>query len=540
MLTKRLSTFAVTAALTAGLCGSASAAALLSHVVPAAVAGHSAALAGHVDPSTPLRMQVVLPMRHLDKLRILLDQLYNPQSPTFRHWLSVGEFTKQFGPTQKDYDAAIKYFQGQGLAVTHTYANRYMFQAEGKASDVERVLNVTLNTYRHPSQDRTFMAPDREPQLSLNVPVLSITGLDTFILPQPKYHEPDSSRGSRAGTGSGPGGQYIGSDFRVAYYGTGNKAKLNGTGQSVGLMELEGYIPSDVPLYFTTVGQTLTAQVNGISVDGTAVNCGSCNDAEQVLDIDYAISMAPGITQVQVYVGGDPVGVEERMASDNTSKQLSTSWGYSEHFSVEDPLYQEMAVQGQSYMTASGDDSTLQASGPWPEEDANIIAVGGTDLVTASPAGPWQSEPGWEDSAAGPSLDHNILIEPYQLPYINNKNKGSTQYRNVADISANADFDMYVCHNGHCSGGWAGTSFSSPIWAGFTALANQQSMKKHHTTIGFFNPTLYGALKNNKKILHDVVGNSSGVFPAVKGYDLVGGLGSPNGAKTLAVLVGGN
>jgi subtilase family serine protease len=248
--------------------------------------------------------------------------------------------------------------------------------------------------------------------------------------------------------------------------------------------------------------------------------------------------MAPGMDQVQVYVGSDPVGIENRMASDNTSKQLSTSWGYDEDFADEDAIYQEMAAQGQSYFTASGDFSTLIASGPWPEEDANIIAVGGTDLVTTGPGGAWQSEPGWEDSAAGPSVDNSILIESYQLPYINGRNLGSTTLRNVADVSANADFDMYVCARGKCSGGWAGTSFSSPIWAGFNALINQQALKKGKPTVGFLNPTVYGLLKGDRGLTHDVVGNKSGKFPAVKGYDLVGGVGSPNGKRTINAIIG--
>jgi kumamolisin len=242
--------------------------------------------------------------------------------------------------------------------------------------------------------------------------------------------------------------------------------------------------------------------------------------------------------QVQVYVGHDPVAVENQMATDNTSKQLSTSWGYNEHFATEDAIYQEMAAQGQSYFTATGDYSTLEDSGPWPEEDANIIAVGGTDLVTDGAGGPWKSEPGWEDSAAGPSLDQDITIEPYQLPFINKKNLGDKTLRNVADISANADFDMMTCESNHCSGGWGGTSFSSPIWAGFNALMNQYAAKKGKPTVGFLNPVVYEISKSNKNYLHDIVGHSSGIYPAVKGYDLVGGLGSPNGMKTIKAIVG--
>jgi subtilase family serine protease len=537
MLTKSLGAFALTAAFATALCGSASAENLLVKHVPASVAAHRAALAGALDASTHMQMQVVLPMRNRAKLRDLLGALYNPSSPLFRHWLSVAAFTRRFGPTQKDYDAAQKYFGDNGLKVTHTYANRYMFQVEGDAATVERVLHVKLNTYKHPKQDRVFFAPDREPTLDLNVPVQEITGLDNYVLPYTKLKR--MAGGTRSGGGSGPGGNFTGADMRAAYYGTGSKAKLDGKGQSVGLLELGPFSPDDVALYYTTVGTTNHVPVNGVSVGGAQTTCtSSCGDGEQVLDIVYAIEMAPRMDQVQVYVGHDPVAVENQMATDNTSKQLSTSWGYNEHFATEDAIYQEMAAQGQSYFTASGDYSTLQDSGPWPEEDANIIAVGGTDLVTDGPGGPWKSEPAWEDSAAGPSLDPNILIEPYQLPYINKRNLGDTTLRNVADISANGNFDMMTCQRGSCGGGWGGTSFSSPIWAGFNALMNQQAVKKGKPTVGFLNPILYGAYKSNKAMLHDVIGHSSGIYPAVKGYDLVGGLGSPNGHKTIKAVLG--
>jgi kumamolisin len=534
MLLKR---FALTAALAAGLCGTASASALMVNHVPTAVSEHKVALAGHVDPSTPMQLQVVLPMRNPQGLRDLLGALYNPSSPMYRHWLSVAEFTKRFGPTQSDYTAAMKFFEANGLTVTHTSANRYLFQVDGKASDVERVLSVKLNTYQHPSGTRTFMAPDREPTLSLKVPVQEIQGLENYMLPYPKLVHGDQSRGGKALTGSGPGGNYIASDFRAVYY-PGKKTPLTGQGQSVGLMELAAYNPADVSLYFSTFGPTNSVPVNGIAVTGGSATCSGCEDGEQELDIVYPIGMAPGLDQVQVYVSNNPTAIENQMAVDNVSKQLSTSWGYSEHFSTETPIYQQMAAQGQSWFTASGDDSTLSASGPWPEESADIIAVGGTDLVTTGPGGTWQSEPGWEDSASGPSTDHSILIESYQLPFINKKNLGSTQYRNVSDISANGDFDMMICDKGKCQGGWGGTSFSSPIWAGFNALMNQYAANRSKPTVGFLNPAIYALAKTNKKMFHDVIGNKSGIYPAVKGYDLVGGLGSPSGMATMKAIVG--
>ncbi len=430
----------------------------------------------------------------------------------------------------------MKFFEANGLKVTHTAANRYLFQVEGKAADVERTLNVKLNLYSHPSGTRSFMAPDREPTLSLKVPVQEITGLDDYVRPYTKLAHRTDGRASRAG-GSGPNGNFIGSDFRAAYYARGNKAKLDGSGQSVGLLELGPYNPADVSLYFSTIGQTNNVAVNGVSVGGVNPICSSCEDGEQMLDIVYAIQMAPGMNQVQVYVGHDPVAVENQMAVDNVSKQLSTSWGYSEHFATEDAIYQEMAAQGQSYFTASGDFSTLADSGPWRRKTP-------TSLPSAAPISSPTARAVREVGArlggqrGRPLARHNITIEPYQLPYINKKNLGDKTLRNVADISANGDFDMYVCDRGHCSGGWGGTSFSSPIWAGFNALMNQYAAQNSKPTVGFLNPTIYSLYKGNKKMFHDVVGNKSGIYPAVKGYDLVGGLGSPNGLKTIKAIVG--
>lgn len=477
-------------------------------------------------------------MRNKEQLRDLLTALYDPSSTLYRRWLTVPQFTRQFSPAQKDYEAVMRFFRAQGLTVTHTAPNRYLFQVEGSAADVERVLHLRLNLYRHPSENREFMAPDREPTLALKVPVQEIIGLEDFILSYPKYRAPETREASRGKGGSGPKGWFIGSDFRAAYYGSGKSAKLDGSGQSVGLLELGPYDPSDVSLYFSTVGQTSTVPVNPVSVDGTQATCSPCHDGEQILDIVYTASMAPGLDQVQVYVGKKPVDVENQMAAGNTSKLLSISWGYGEHFETEDAIYQEMAAQGQSLFIASGDFSSLKKSGPWPEEDANVIAVGGTDLKTHGPGGSWKAESAWKYSAAGPSLDHNILIEAYQLPYINKKNQGSTKCRNVADVSANGDFDMLLCSNGHCNGGWGGTSFSSPMWAGFAALMNQYASQRGKPAVGFLNPTLYGLLGGNRRLTRDVVGGDNTIYPAVKGYDLVGGVGSPNGMNTIKTAVG--
>ncbi len=435
----------------AGLPGLAQAASFAASAVPAMVASHRAVAVDAVDPGLPMEVSVSLPMRDAAGLDRLLRDLSDPSSPRYRHFLSVADYTARFGPTEADYAAAAAFFAGQGLGVRADAANRALIQLTGTAADMQRVFHTTLARYRDIATGRLFTAPATEPSVDLAVPLAEVIGLDDAVLPTTRLVRPTRGEAMVRTTGSGPNGEFLGSDMRAAYYGAG---KLDGSGQSVGLMELVGYNVASVQTYFSMVHQPLNPSIVTVATDHVPTSCtGSCDDGEQALDIEYTISMAPGLAQVEVYVG-HPEDVLNSMASRNTSAQLSTSWGWGEHFATDDALFREMAAQGQTMLTASGDYSNLKASGPWPEEDANIVSVGGTDLVTHGPGGAWKSETGWNSSAGGPSLDHSIKIEPYQAPYVTVANKASSTLRNVPDIAAQANINMYFCSNGGC--GYAG------------------------------------------------------------------------------------
>ena len=508
---------------------------LASPHLPAVVADRQVSRVGSPYPGARLTLSVSLPQRNQPALYAMLHDLYDPASPNYRHYLSVAAFTDRFGPSAADYEAARAFFAGNGLSVLAPAQNRSLITVEGDVATIERVFHVTLGLYRHPVEDRLFRAPDREPSTDLSVPLLHVTGLDDFDLPHARRL---SRSANKTPTGSGPGGNFIGSDVRTAYVGG---SKLTGAGQSVGLMELAGYELSDVQTYFSSLGQKLRVPVVGVATDGAPLGCtGRCDDGEQALDIEYAISMAPGLAQMQVYVGYNAEDVLNRMASDDTSKQLSTSWGWStREYPTDHPIFLQLAAQGQTLLTASGDYSSLKASDPWPEEDAFITAVGGTDLRTAGPGGAWLAETGWNGSAGGPALQKIFPIQSYQLPFVNSANQGSTKRRNVPDIAGDANTDNYECYNGKCEGGWGGTSFASPIWAGFIALANEEAARRNLPPVGFINPLLYalGGRPNYDSLFHDEVRGTSGAYSSTFSFDLVTGLGSPQPAL-IDVLVG--
>jgi kumamolisin len=508
---------------------------LTTHV-PASVTNHTAQFAAAVPPTQTLELSLSLPLRDAPGLHTLLRDLYNPASPRFRQYLSVPEFTARFGPTQADADAVAAFATAHNLHIRARAANRRVIDVWGTAADIDAAFHITLGLYRHQGETRLFTAPDREPALDLATPILHISGLDDEVPPFTHFRRGVSHASP---TGSGPDGNFIGSDVRAAYYGG---TRLTGAGQSLGLLEYEGYNLADVQAYFTAVGQTNTVPIVGVSLNGHRLSCtGHCDDSEQVLDMQEAISMAPGLRQLVIYVGKTDVSMLNQMASDNTCKQLSSSWGWPADAATLDPIFLEFAIQGQSFVDATGDEGYhLLRDGVWPSDDQYVTAVGGTDLRTDGPGGPWLREISWHFSGGGPSPD-GIAIPAYQLPFITAANGGSQTLRNVPDIAGDADTDNFSCYDGGCYTGNGGTSYAAPLWAGFIALVNEKAESERKPPVGFLNPALYriGATTKYPHIFHDeTIGNNARYF-AGPGFDLVTGFGSPTANKTIDALIKG-
>jgi subtilase family serine protease len=521
---------------------------LHKHVRPAVTNGRAARL-GPMSKSQSMRLAIILPLRNQGELANLLIRLYDPSSPDYRHFLTVAQFTQQFGPTKQDYQAVVKFARSKGFSVTNTPANRLLVHINGTVSQINKAFHVAMTTYRHPTENRIFYSPDREPSLDLSVPVTHIAGLNNFSLPRPKFQRaPANFR--RNSIGSGPSGAYLGSDMRAAYYGG---TALTGSGQAVGLLEFDGYNTSDVTASFA--GQPNSVPIQNVLLDGASAGSDG-DDGEQVLDIVQAASMAPGMSQIRVYIapGTSQIGVGDvdifnEMATDNIAKQLSCSWGWNPDDTAQlDPIFQEFAAQGQNLFVASGDAGAFTGSNStdnsYPAESVYVVAVGGTDLTTNGAGGPWQSETAWLDSSGGPA-DDGFAIPSWQAGVANSSNQASTTIRNVPDVAAEANTDNYLCDQGSCTGDFGGTSFAAPRWAGFLALVNQQVAANRTLTLGFMNPAIYsigkGASYND--VFHDITSgnNNNGKgesYNAVVGYDLVTGWGSPNGQNLINTLAG--
>jgi subtilase family serine protease len=504
--------------------------------MPAAVANLTAIHA--LPAATHLNLAIGLPLRNQAALNALLAQIYDPASPNFHHYLTPEQFTAQFGPSQEDYQKVLDFAQTNGLAISTTYSNRLLVDVGGAASDINKAFHITLRTYQHPTENRTFYAPSVNPTVDASLPILHVGGLDNYSLPHPNFK-------AKPLEGTGTNGLYLGYDFRKAYV---PGFPLTGTGQTVGLLEFDGFYPNDITQYVTQAGlPTIPLQI--VKVDGGVSTPGDGN-VEVALDIDMVMAMAPGLSQIVIYEAPNDISLWEdllnQMADDTAIKQFSCSWGGGSANPTAEQIFKKMAAQGQTFFNAVGDSDAFTGSISFPSDSPNITEVGGTTLTTSS-AVAWKSEKVWNwgggvGSSGGISTTYSI--PSWQQGIDMSGNQGSTSMRNVPDVALTAD-EIYIIADNGLPQEVGGTSAAAPLWAAFIALVNQQSGASG-STAGFINPAIYAIATSSSYAadFHDVITgnnfspNSPSQFSAVPGFDLCTGLGTPNGINLINALAG--
>jgi hypothetical protein len=521
---------------------------------------------GKLAKNQSLQLVFTLPLVNESELDELIREIYRPGSQSFRRYLSSDEFARRFAPSSEQYEQVIEFARAHSLSITETAANRVLAVVKGTVEAVESAFQVELLNYKHPGGARNFHAPDREPSVDAEIPLLHIGGLNNFIIPgsklsriQAREHAP----GPAAGSSPDGLGNFAGWDFRKAYI---PQVTGFGAGQRVGVYTPHFAVkPSDISDYQTQTklnqppGQNIqlpAVTFKTIVTDGqAAVFTGDVRSREVTGDIEMVIAMAPGLEEVLVYEGDETVAIN-RMATDNLAKQLTTSWVPPPEGQHADQIYKQMAAQGQSFFAASGDDGAYYPADPplTPGvvplycDDPNITIAGGTVLNTDQD-GNWSSETAWHGGGGGVSGSYlgNYALPSWQEGINMTANGGSTTMRNVPDVAMVAQ-SIFMVFNGQQIA-LDGTSFSAPLWAGLTALINEFAVSSGQQPVGFLNPALYalGNSSSYSQYFHDIQsGNNTTPFnrqpgnatqyTSVPGYDLCTGWGTPLGSNLVEAL----
>ncbi len=535
---------------------------LAGHVPTAAIA-HSRLL-GRMASAQTVPLALTLPLRNQAALADLIAKQSKPGDPLYGHYLTPAEFTARFGPTASDYAAVAAAAKQKGFTVTGTHPNRLILDVSSPASAIESAFGLHLQRYLDKA-GREFYAPNAGPALPAGLAgrVSGVVGLDNAMRLHSHLHPALTGR-----AGSGSYGGLTPSDIQTAYS-LPTTPGLNGTGQTIALYELDGYTPSDITAYESAYGLPAVPLQN-ILVDGATGTAGDGSD-EVTLDIELAQALAPGISKILVYetpntnTTTDSTYIDgyNRIATDNIAKQISTSWGFQESgtsaalSSGENSIFQEMAAQGQSIFAVTGDNgayddgSTLSVDDPGSQP--YVTGVGGTTLTTNGTGGTYAGESAW---SAPPDLSYTDVPGysafgsgggggfsiTWPAPSYQSALPSAPTMRSVPDVALDSDPQTgYSIYYGGSFTVYGGTSAAAPLWAGFTALVNQQRASAGKAPVGFLNPPIYqiGASAAYTANFHDVTSGTNLYYPAQPGYDNATGWGSFIGSALLNTLANG-
>jgi subtilase family serine protease len=530
-------------------------ASLSGHVPSAKLIRHSRDL-GRKPARSRMNLAISLKTKDSNSLSAWVKRLYDPTDSQFHHFLTPEKFADTFAISQTEIEQVKNYLTAKGLNIVETHANRLIIDVEGPTSAVENAFQIEMHDYVA-EDGRIVQAPTTDPVLSSEIAAKlnGISGLNSF-------------RHLRSHARTNP--KLLGPKITPESYMTPAKIKTayslsslsqTGSGQSIALVELDAFTPSDISSYTSHFGITAPA-ITIKPVDGGVSSPGSGAD-EVTLDIELTMAIAPGVSNVYVYEAPDTdiLDIYSHIASDNVANIVSTSWGDAENdedstnfnYLAENTFFLEMATQGQTVIAAAGDNgayddsvnniNSLQVDDP--SSQPYVTGVGGTTLELNTDNS-FLFERAWSDSTASPAegggggISRHFFIPSWQQGLATSSNLGSNTYRMVPDVSLDADptTGYAIYYNGAWSV-YGGTSCATPLWAAFTALVNQQRLANGLSVMGFLNPSLYqaGTGVSSAIAFHDINDASTNLYyPAVIGYDLATGWGSINGTGLFNIL----
>jgi kumamolisin len=526
----------------------------------------------HVANTTQqVQLSIGLQLRNEGTLDNFLQEVSDPQSSMYQHYLTPDQFAQYFAPTSDQVQQVSNYLQSQGFAITSVASNNLLIDADGSVGQAQQAFRVQINSYQLGNQQ--FYANSTAPSLPAKIGALvsSISGMDNSVhshpLLQRSLRHTSSKRATRIGPVSGLSPKDLASAYDVTPL---QQSGLLGENQTIALFELDGYQKSDLNQYFQYYGLN-TPSITNVLVDGTSGSAGQ-DAIETTLDIEGIGGIAPRAKQI-VYEGPNTFqGMNDtynKIVTDNKARIISTSWGLCETSSgtaelqALDTIFKQGAAQGMTIFAGSGDsgaydcqDTNLTVDSP--ASDPYVTGVGATTLQLN--AGAFVSESVWSDPSqvqrgpkgggSGGGLSHTYKQPSWQVgPGV--QNEYSNGYRQVPDISAFGDMTVGVTiyctvKNAGCPlTGWTiagGTSVAAPFWAASLALVNQYLQTNNASPVGQINTSLYRIFNSSQPYAayHDVTTGNNLYYPATSGYDFGSGIGSPdvyNFARDLLALI---
>lgn len=476
---------------------------------------------GPTDPNKVVHIGLSLAPADPEGLQAFADSVSDPDSPNYLHFITPQEVGQRFGVSQSVIDAQVAYLASNGFKIKLVAKNRMAILATGTVAQAEKAFSTKINKFQTLKTDEpgnanyiSFQTPPKMPA-ELAKYVIDVDGLQTFTRPKPRTTLTPSMTQTLYNI--------------LPFYSAGAK----GEGRTVGISNFDGYLVSNVPVFYSSFNLPVPAGGAGSNVSIVSIDGGSGSGpafGEGDLDIQMGLSCSP-LANLIIYDGGSGLlSCLVKEANDDAADIISESYGWALDNSTADACHNQhvsMTAQGITYTLATGDNGTQIEPYAYPNYDPEVFEVGGT-IATTNAAGVRQSEIGWDGSGAGWCTETNSWnsLPSWQVgdgvPTTINKRL----FPDVSLHAASSTGAYNFVYAGSVTSG-DGTSFSSPVFASNLAVVEQQLIIEGKL------PTLPNGKRRLGRI-NDLVYKQNG-RPDVWTDMLVGDAGQlPNGEEAVA------
>ncbi len=190
MRTMGLSLVVLTLTLCAARPANSASGQFVAHNTPRYVA--TAKNLGTEDPSKTIEVSIWLNPHNREEMDAVARDLYDPASPTYRHWLTRSQIASRFAPTAEEAKTVQEFFESHNLKVLRVGGDNFFVRARGTVGDVEKAFHVQLNSYQ--VRDKVIRANASDPYVegAAGPLVRAVAGLDSA-----EYEHPAMQRAAK-------------------------------------------------------------------------------------------------------------------------------------------------------------------------------------------------------------------------------------------------------------------------------------------------------------------------------------------------------
>jgi subtilase family serine protease len=523
----------------------------------------------------PTSAIVVLPTSHPAALAELAHRISTPSASSYRDFLTVTAAEHEFAPSAREIQTVEARLRHAGLKVTHATGPAITVTGTSQAL---HALQGNVQATTKVARAKAIPSGPQRPFETTNLIVVKKVRLGSVSLRSSRSIGHSNSSGLLSPNTSDGGPQpcatisEIASEEHEGYtpdqvaaaYGLGSLYSSGGlgAGQTIGVLELEPDLPSDISAWESCYGVSTAVNYEEIDggIDGNGTT-GAGSTGEAALDIEQLVALAPDAT-IDVYQAPNTaqgvLDAYQAMVDNQSINVISTSWGLCESntsdafVAAENTLFEQAAVEGQTVLAAAGDrgSSDCATSALAVDDPAAQPYVTGVGATTLNSLTDLSAQTVWNDSSTTDGASGGGVSSFWPMPswqdaaayHAGSAPCGVAACREVPDVAADGDpktgYWFY-----HTSGGYlgaalfGGTSTDAPFWAAMIADINSTTWCNGHP-IGFANPLLYTAATGTgtDPTITDITTGDNAYTPdgyagsswsAASGYDLASGLGTP-------------